>query len=229
MNTHNVTFSRESGDGVLRSELQAGLTTHMCGQDHAHANHSANLDTDLQKMIQGTCGRNSKGLSRSETLQLFLENRLRARLAGFGSMEYSLTWKHWDLPSGRRICALRASALRTRAKGFFGWPTPTAQDHSRGGNPPRPTDNGIPLSQMVALVVWSTPRATDGSNGGPNQSGGALSADAAGVISTSRISQTESRGALRPGHSRWLMGFPIEWDFCGATAMQSFRNLRRNL
>jgi hypothetical protein len=25
------------------------------------------------------------------------------------------------------------------------------------------------------------------------------------------------------------MGFPIEWDSCGATAMQSFRNSRRNL
>ena len=104
-----------------------------------------------------------------------------------------------------------------------GWVSPTAQDGSRGGLPPRPQDTGIPLSQQatlagwpsptvgnaqgsqmakdasatgrrpdgskatvslnhvasLAVTGWNTPRATDGSNGGPNQAGGALSADAA--------------------------------------------------
>lgn len=34
-------------------------------------------------------------------------------------------------------------------------------------------------AQLVPLMGWNTPRATDGSNGGPNQSGGALPAAAA--------------------------------------------------
>lgn len=43
-----------------------------------------------------------------------------------------------------------------------GWTSPTAQDHSRGGLPPRETDTGCPLSQMVAgLAGWISPRATD--------------------------------------------------------------------
>jgi hypothetical protein len=33
--------------------------------------------------------------------------------------------------------------------------------------------------QAQAWAGWNTPRATDGSHGGPNQAGGALSADAA--------------------------------------------------
>jgi hypothetical protein len=39
--------------------------------------------------------------------------------------------------------------------------------------------NSICLGQMAHLAGWNTPRATDGSNGGPNQANGALSADAA--------------------------------------------------
>jgi hypothetical protein len=35
------------------------------------------------------------------------------------------------------------------------------------------------LGTVAQLAGWNTPRVTDGSNGGPNQAGGALSADAA--------------------------------------------------
>lgn len=58
-----------------------------------------------------------------------------------------------------------------------GWPTPMAgspatEDYNAAGN----TDSS---RKTVDLVGWNTPRATDGSNGGPNQAVGALSADAA--------------------------------------------------
>jgi hypothetical protein len=65
-----------------------------------------------------------------------------------GSTLYTLTWKQRVTPSGRAICALRASGRRTSDKGSGLWP-------------------------------WNSPRSTDGSNGGPNQANGALSADAA--------------------------------------------------
>ena len=317
-------------------------------------------------------------------------------MAAFGSPEYELTWKNWDMASGPPICALRASARRTSGSGsggsqgeamVTGWPTPVSADawtpstpqsvaheiakHNlrgtamlagwptpmagtpaqKGYNEAGNTDSsrktvallagwptatvgdsrnsrnatagrspgskhhagttlsdavllagwatpvgrdcgGTPeqflerkrkavaagsvmgvsltsLSLQAQLTGWNTPRATDGSNGGPNQANGALSADAAlsgwcsptsrdwkdvtdpktwnckevrdrydqlgrqayltpGATPTSSTAPTEKRGALNPDHSPWLMGYPAVWGFCGATAMQSSRPLRRS-
>jgi len=106
------------------------------------------------------CGRSGTISSRSAVLQSLLENRLRARSTG--SILYKLTWKARVTPSGRAICALRASAARTSGNAFIlsptvGWVSPTAQDHSRGGKESRPHDTGIPLSQQAVLSGWPSP------------------------------------------------------------------------
>jgi hypothetical protein len=58
------------------------------------------------------------------------------------------------------------------------WPTPTTRDHKDGAECPNVPLNSL-LGREVWLAGWNTARATDGSNGGPNQAGGALPADAA--------------------------------------------------
>jgi hypothetical protein len=57
-----------------------------------------------------------------------------------------------------------------------GWPTPTVRDHKDGASVGTVPDNAL-LGRVAWQAGWNTPRATDGSNGGPNQANGALSAD----------------------------------------------------
>lgn len=67
-----------------------------------------------------------------------------------------------------------------------GWARPASRDHkdtpgmaTTGVNPDGSVRNRMDqLPRQATLVGWNTPRATDGSNGGPNQAGGALPADA---------------------------------------------------
>lgn len=126
----------------------------------------------------------------SDTLQSRANEIAAARLHGRGATIYSYASKQQVTPHGRSIFRLRASAHRTSGSGASsppsicdlpqaGWPTATTRDWKDGGNP----DANVPLNALLGRVAWlsgwNTARATDGSNGGPNQSGGALPADAA--------------------------------------------------
>ena len=80
-----------------------------------------------------------------------------------------MTWKERVTPSGRVICALRASERRTAAKDFSGWPTPMAgspatESYNEAGN----TDSGRKTVQLV-MGAWSTPDTMpDAPNTGTN-------------------------------------------------------------
>jgi len=121
-----------------------------------------------------------------------------------------------------------------------GWATPQAADGGKIGSKPNfgqvglsnhPALHGYPErepmqksregdGQTTNLSGWNSPRATDGSNGGPNQSGGALSNDAAGSATplgqtqSGSPSETGSKGVLNPALPLWMMGYPIYWVQC---------------
>ena len=92
---------------------------------------------------------------------------MRAKLDVNGSLEYELTWKHWDTESDAPICALRASARRTFVNVSIGWPiegrpkTPMASDGDGGVMEIRPgADGKYKLRDFAQLAGWATATAT---------------------------------------------------------------------
>lgn len=271
----NTTSSPVSEAGATHSASPGGQMTDPHGQDPAPASLSAPRASAKALPTSAISGPICAASSRSVSLQQSLESRLRARMAGHGSPEYALTWKHWDMPSGQPIFALRASGRHTSDSGFTGWPTPNAIPETRGGlqtSPEKAMERrqqghtlnlddaatlagwptpmaGSPATETyneagntdssrktVALVTgWNTPRATDGSSGGPHQANGALSADA-GLTASLSSAQTGSpaesrptkRASLNPRFSLWLMGFPTAWAHCAEQVMPSSRKPRRS-
>lgn len=93
------------------------------------------------------------------------------------------------------------------------------------------TGNGFGQSIAEICSGWGTPRATDGSHGGPNQDDpSALPVQAAktGTSLSGSHAETEKQGALNPELPRWLMGYETEWDACAPMAMPLSRRLRRS-
>jgi hypothetical protein len=123
-----------------------------------------------------------------------------------------------------------------------GWPTPMAGTPAQNGN--NEAGNNDSSRKTVALAAWPTPAQTDHKGGyeGGRIRNGKLSTDrldvtaqltgparltANGEMLTGCSAEMESGGQLNPAHSRWLMGYPPEWDACGVTAMPSSRKPRK--
>lgn len=136
------------------------------------------------------------------------------------------------------------------------WPTPTAAGNigdlqkkaerrarakekhkGRTGN-----GFGLSLSEASQLASWATPTARDmrSEHGTPEmmqrrqdrQAGKPLSKQVlltdSGAEPSGFHAQTENRGRLRAGHSRWLMSIPAGWDDCAPTGTRSSKKRQPN-
>jgi hypothetical protein len=106
------------------------------------------------------------------------------------------------------------------------WPTPTAGDSQGSGSRNTPQSNAHPGISLTDAVrgdqgtgrLWPTPVAGDSHTAAPNQNTSTLGR---------AIRRGEGSGGLNPTWVEWLLGFPLGWTDCGASATRSSRRSRR--
>ena len=201
--THSAISSPALVAGPSLCDEQDGLTTGTSGPPHALASLSARQVKALGLLMSGICGPTSTTSSTSAVLESSLVSRLQARTQSAGSTLYTLTWKPWVMPSGRSRFRLRASVRRTSGTARTGWVTPTTRDHKDTPGMTAQRDGKARVDQLPRQAYLAT----------------AQRSTASGVMLTGSVTLTTSGGQLNPAHSRWLMGFPPEWDACAPTAM----------
>lgn len=168
-------FSQALGCGATPCAAPAGLMTAPCGPDLAPANPSARRASARATPTSATYGPHGSSSSASAALQSSLASRLQARMPFAGSTLYPMTWKVRVTPSGRQICALRASARRISDRGCSGWPTPKSSGdesdlekfrarQARAKERWPDKGMGMPLAPAAQLAGWPTAQSRDGMN-----------------------------------------------------------------
>lgn len=167
----DVTSLAESSDGILPCDSPDGQTSGQSGLAPAPVSRSAKRAKGKAKRTTAIYGLNFFASSPSNDLQSFLASKSRQTMGEFGSPEYVLIWRQWDMESGPPICAVRARRRRTSDNVCSGWPTPDAAAfeavdlerlQARRKECKERTGNGngfgLTIGQAVPLLVgWPTP------------------------------------------------------------------------
>jgi hypothetical protein len=117
------------------------------------------------------------------------------------------------------------------------WPTPNTPSGGPNVKSTPTHTGGMDLEGAVTLTSWATTTTRDYKDTG-NLANSMTRKDgkgrndtiprqAFGLTAIGSPAVTEKPGQLNPAHSRWLMGYPAEWDACAPTAMPSSRKSRK--
>lgn len=226
--------------GATPCALPDGPRIDLFGRAVAHASPSAPQAPKKAPLMIDTYGLSGSISFASADLTLSLANKLKARLTTDGSTLFKLTWREKVTPAGRLVYRLAASGRRTSDNDSGSWPKPNTMvggQTSRGGK----RKGELLICGLIAgLTNWATPTTRD------HKDGACLAQITGGVVQVNSLlgrqvlltdsgkqqigspAATEKPGQLNPAHSRWLMGYPAEWDACAPTAMPSSRKSRKS-
>lgn len=117
-------------------------------------------------------------------------------------------------PDGRKQTVCLERYVNRVSQGL--WPTPTVKgNHNRAGLSSKSGDG------LATAVLYATPTARDFRH--PGRSRKERTGGSQGECLPQQIG-----GPLNPTWVEWLMGYPAEWTACDASAIPSFRRLRKS-
>ena len=97
-----------------------------------------------------------------------------------------------------------------------GWGTPNTMDHLPSSNLAERKKKGG-CCNLKDQAGWATPTVRDHRDAGSDLTNTPINGLLGRQVSLSHA-PTGKRGSLNPVFTRWLMGFPVEWDDCAPTA-----------
>jgi hypothetical protein len=214
--------------GLSPTECLASWPTPMAGNPGTE-NYNAAGNTDSSRQTRALMGVDLAGVDRSGWPTPKEQN------ARGPSIKRDGLWDKAQLASWATPTTRGHKDTGDLSQSMTAWVTPNARDWKGGTvNAGMKTTGHQSLSNKVQLIGWATPAARDHkpTNTPDYVKGGKYMDQLAnqavhGLTSNGSPAQTEKPGQLNPEFSLWLMGYPAEWAYSGAQAMQSSRKSRR--